>query len=298
MAEPAAKTTAAPESAPMLPLFYKALQPLHAQIHADWRLKSGDASFAHDTPFVPVVVSEIAAAAHSYPIVFAADGAQPVAVLGLERRNLFVENGRWAAEAYVPAYVRRYPFTFVTQPGFDGFSLAIDSGSDRVAQGGSEGAALFQDGEPSELTRQALEFCAAFGRDAQLTALFSTALREKDLLIDRRADATLPDGRKLGLDGFQIVDAEKFAALDDETIIAWHRQGILALVHHHLASLDRFRALLDRQALPSAAPHGAVTQSSPADASDTAKPNAPDASAPPAEDPAGTPAIQTKPRKA
>lgn len=282
----------------MLPLFYKALQPLHAQIHADWRLKSGDASFADETPFVPVVVSEIAAAARSYPIVFAADGAQPVAVLGLERRNLFVEDGRWAVEAYVPAYVRRYPFTFVTQPGLDGFSLAIDSGSDRVAQGGSEGAALFENGEPSALTRQALEFCTAFGRDAQLTALFTTALKEKDLLIDRRADATLPDGRKLGLDGFQIVDAEKFAALDDETVIAWHRQGLLALVHHHLASLDRFRALLDRQALLSASADATVTQSSPADGSGASKQNAPDADTPPAEDPAGTPASNAKPRKA
>jgi hypothetical protein len=161
-----------------------------------------------------------------------------------------------------------------------------------------QGAALFENGAPSALTKQVLEFCAAFGREVDLTALFTTALKEKDLLIDRRADATLPDGRKLGLDGFQIVDAEKFNALDDETVVAWHRQGILALVHFHLASLDRFRALLDRQALLSAAAHASVTQSSPADASDREKPNAPDVSAPPAEDPAGKPATQTKPRKA
>ena len=278
---------------PLQPLFYKSVQPLHALAHASWRLKDGDAGFAADTPFVPIVAGELAAAARDYPVVFAADGAQPLAILGLERRNLFIDDGRWSVGAYVPAYVRRYPFAFVVTANPDGFALAIDSGSDRVAQAGDEGAPLFENGEPSALTRQALEFCAAFGREVELTALFTTALKEKDLLIDRRADATLPDGRKLGLDGFQIIDAEKFAALDDETIIAWQRQGILALIHFHLASLERFRALLDRQAA-----YTAVTQSSPADASEASKPNAPDASARPVDEPADVSATQSKPKKA
>lgn len=239
--------------ASLLPLFYRSLEGLHSEVHGDWRLKEGDAGFTSETPFVPIVASELAAASRSYPIVFAADSTQPVAVLGLERRNLFVEEGRWAQDTYVPAYVRRYPFAFLRTADPEGFALSIDSGSDRVVQGGEEGMALFSDGEPSDLTRQALEFCAAFGRDAEMTTLFATALREQDLLIDRRADATLPDGRKLGLEGFQIVDAEKFAALDDETVLAWHRKGLLALVHFHLASLDRFNGLLERQARLSAA---------------------------------------------
>ncbi|WP_333837449.1 SapC family protein [Novosphingobium sp.] len=301
MTDPASQAAPAADQ-PLLPLFYKAVRPLHASAHASWRLKNGDAGFAAETPFVPIVAGELAAAARDYPVVFAADSAQPLAILGLERRNLFVEDGRWLADAYVPAYVRRYPFAFVATVNPDGFALAIDAGSDRVVQAGDEGddegVALFENGAPSALTKQALEFCAAFGREVELTALFTTALKEKELLIDRRADATLPDGRKLGLDGFQIVDAEKFAALDDETIVAWQRNGLLALIHFHLASLDRFRALLDRQALLSASALGAVTQSSLADASEIAKPNAPDTSAPPAEQPAGTPATQTKPKKA
>jgi len=257
---PAAKAQA--DAAPRLPLFYRAPQFLHSDLHATWRLKPGDAAFTADAPYVPIVVGELAAASRNYPIVFAADDAQPIAVLGLERCNLFVEEGRWDKDAYVPAYVRRYPFGFIATVNPGGFALAIDAGSDRVVQSGDEGTALFEDGKPSELTQQALSFCDAFGRDAEATRLFATALREKDLLIDRRADATLPDGRKLGLEGFQIVDAEKFAKLDDETILAWHRQGLLALVHFHLASLGRFSDLLNRQAL-----RIAVTPESPSDAS-------------------------------
>lgn len=254
-------TATATPAAPMLPLFYKSLQALHSAVHADWRLKPGDVSFAADTPFIPIVASEIAAAARTYPVVFAGETAQPIVVLALEATNLFVEGGKWANDSYIPAYVRRYPFTFVTTDEPKGFALSIDSGSERFVKGGTEGVALFDDGKPSALTAQALEFCTAFGREAELTKLFTDALKEKDLLIDRRADATLPDGRKLGLNNFMIVDAQKFAALDDATIVAWHKQGLLALVNHHLASLDRFRALVDRQALR------LVTEPSPSPAS-------------------------------
>lgn len=243
---------AAPEAAdttPRLPLFYRDPQPLSGDIHAEWRLKDGNAAFATEAPYVPIVISELAVAARSYPIVFAAGDAQPLAILGLERRNLFIDDGRWANEHYQPAFVRRYPFCFITLPDSDSAFLAIDAGSDRVVQSGADGAALFEDGTPAALTRQALDFCNAFGRDAELTRIFATALREKDLLIDRRADATLPDGRKLGLEGFQVVDADKFAALDEETVVTWHRQGLLGLVHHHLTSLERFQSLLNRQAL-------------------------------------------------
>ncbi len=270
-----------PVSAPTspLPLFYRSPQPLSSAAHGDWRLKGGDTAFAADTPYVPIVVGELAAAARVYPIVFAAGDAQPIAVLGLEHHNLFVEGGRWAEDTYVPAYVRRYPFGFIATANPDGFALAIDAATNRVVQDGEDGAPLFENGEPSAITREALEFCAAFGRDAELTRLFATVLAEKGLLIDRRADATLPDGRKLGLDGFQIVDAEKFAALDDETVVAWHRLGLLGLVHHHLASLDRFQTLLVRQARlggePAASADAATPDSAPArsEVAETATPS-------------------------
>ncbi|WP_436358069.1 SapC family protein [Brevundimonas sp. CEF1] len=232
-----------------LPLFYRDPQPLSAAEHGDWRLKDGDVAFAADTPFVPVVVSEIAAAARSYPVVFSAgEGAQPVAVLGLEQRNLFVAGGRWTDEAYVPAYVRRYPFGFIATVNPDGFALAIDAASDRVLRAGEEGAALFEAEQPTKLTQDAMAFCNVFQGEADGTRAFGEALREQNLLIDRRADATLPDGRKLGLDGFQVIDTERFANLDEAVVLDWHRRGWLALVHFHLASLERFGALLTLQA--------------------------------------------------
>jgi hypothetical protein len=49
---------------------------------------------------------------------------------------------------------------------------------------------------------------------------------------------------------------EKFSKLPDALVVAWHRNGWLALVHHHLSSLARFNALVQRQSavpLPAAA---------------------------------------------
>ncbi|MEG3089657.1 SapC family protein [Sphingomonas sp. PB4P5] len=241
-------TESSDAAASALPLFYGAPEPLSAALHAAWRLKDGDVAFASDTPFVPIVTGELAEAARCYPVVFAGSDAQPLALIGLERRNLFLADGQWIADQYVPAYVRRYPFGFVPTVNPDGFALAIDAGSARVVQSGTEGTALFEDGKPAAVTREALAFCDAFQSESTATRAFAAALRAQDLLIDRRADATLPDGRTLGLDGFQIVDASKLAGLPDAVVLDWHRNGWLALIHFHLKSLDRFAALLDRQA--------------------------------------------------
>ena len=228
-------------------MFYRRPVPLSSQSHADWRLKGGDTAFAAGTNAVPLMVGEFASAAHSYPIVFTANDAAPIALLGLQASNLFVSNGKWSEGRYIPAYVRRYPFVFVQLSDPDGFALAIDAESDRVASEGTEGVPLFENGEPSAVTRQALEFCRAFTGEHQTTRAFVEALRANGLMTERHADVTLPAGRKLSLSGFEIVDEQKFAALPDNVVLEWHRKGWLGLVTLHLASLSRFTDLLSLQ---------------------------------------------------
>jgi hypothetical protein len=241
-------------SRPPMPLFYSDPQPLSSVAHADWRLKAGGFEFARDAHVVPLVVAEFIKASRWYPILFAAEGAAPVALVGLERRNLFVADGAWTTGAYVPAYVRRYPFGFMNAGRPDHFALAIDVGSDRVAQGGEEGEPLFVDGKPGPLTQQALEFCDAFQDEAAATTAFCQAVVEKDLLVDRRADVTTPDGRRFAIEGFRLIDPAKFAALDAETVVDWHTRGWLGLAQFHLASLDRFAELMVLQNQVAAAP--------------------------------------------
>jgi len=234
-------------AARQLPLFYRDPQPLAAAVHGDWRLKGGDLAFAADAHLAPLLLAEFPLAARWYPVLFAADDAAPVALLGLERRNLFLDEGQWAPDAYVPAYIRRYPFGFVATSDPDRFALAIDAASDAVIKDGGEGEPLFVDGKPSPLTEDALKFCDAFHGEADGARAFCQAIVEAGLLLDRRADITTPDGRKFGIDGFKIVDPKRFADLDGDTVLDWHRKGWLGLVQFHLASLDRFADLMTRQ---------------------------------------------------
>jgi len=235
-----------------LPLFFREPAILSTSRHKHWRLQDGDYAFAADAVSVPVSVSEFVAAIRDYPVLFAAQTAAPIALLGLKDKNLSVTNGEWREDLYIPAYVRRYPFGAVSLKQDEAPVLMIDTASERLLQDEAEEAEktvpLFEEDKPSAYTQRMLSFCDHFHQDALTTEAFSKALLDADLLVERRADVTLPGGgEKLGVSGFRVVDPKRFADLPDETVTEWHRKGWLGLVHLHLASLDRFQDLMRRQ---------------------------------------------------
>jgi hypothetical protein len=246
-ANDAAADTAA-DTAPRQPLFYRKPEALTAERHGNLGLRSGgDFRFAREANAVPVTDVEFAAVSRWYPIVFTADPVMPLAVMGLQKENLFIgENGQWSGGQYVPAYVRRYPFVFIEHTG--GFALGLDRDCDRVVEADSKesGELFFVDGKPSAFTKDAMSFSAQLQAQHSLTRAFGVALAEQGLLIDREANAVLPDGRRYNVQGFKIVDAQKFAALPGAVVLEWHKKGWLGLVQCHLASLDRFRDLMQR----------------------------------------------------
>ncbi|WP_433925850.1 SapC family protein [Stenotrophomonas nematodicola] len=240
--------TPAAAAAPTGPLFYRQTVPLSAEAHANWRLRTESASFAAGTNSLPVVVGEFGSIAQFYPILFTGKEAVPLAAVGLAKDNLFVTDGYWAADHYVPAYVRRYPFVFIQTDDPQNYVLGLDAEAEQVNQGDSdEGQPLFENGEPTELVNAAMRFCGDFTREHELTRQFSAALIEQGLLVDRSIDVTLSTGAQMSINGFRVVDVEKFSKLPDALVVAWHRNGWLALVHHHLSSLARFNALVQRQ---------------------------------------------------
>lgn len=243
--------TSAPEAPQAsLPLFYKQPEPLRADAHADLRLSAQpDFRFAAGTNAVPVMASEFIAAARFYPIVFAGDPVMPMTVLGLQVKNLFVtEEGDWESkQGYIPAYVRRYPFCFIQQG--ETFILSIDRDCERLVESGKDyktAQPLFAEGKPTALTQDALRFCGALQNDHVATRAFAAALVEQNLLIEQSAQAVSAHGRQYNLQGFRIVDVNRFQALPDAIVADWHRKGWLGLIHAHLASLLAWKDLLDR----------------------------------------------------
>jgi hypothetical protein len=246
-------TTEAP-----MPLLYRKPEALSAERHGSLSLKAAaDFSFARNTNAVPITDVEFAVASRTFPIVFSASPVTPLAVLGLQKDNIFVDNdGKWIdTSAYVPAYLRRYPFVFIEHDG--NYTLGLDRACERLVEAGGKeeaGEAFFVDGKPSAFTRDALGFAAQLQNQHRSSRAFGEALAEQGLLIDREARATLPDGRHYNVNGFKIVDAQKFQAVPDAVVVEWHRKGWLGLVHFHLASLENWGGLLTRQgAVPAAA---------------------------------------------
>lgn len=231
-----------------MPLFYKNPRPLNTERDAGMSLsRHPDYRFAADTNSVPVLASELTVACKHYPIVFAvADVAQPLAVLGLRSgENLFVDvEGQWARNYHVPAYVRRYPFIFLESPDQLQFTLCIDEDAPTVVAGTDN--PFFRNGQPTEMTNNALEFCRAFQGDYAYTQEFAKALVEADLLIENRADIELKNGEKLSLSGFRIIDEKRFNNLPDATFLNWRDRGWLHLVYCHLMSVSNWGDLIDR----------------------------------------------------
>jgi hypothetical protein len=77
-------------------LFYTKPEPLDPTLHGALGVNAADKPYAFvgQTNIVPLTVTEFAAAALSYPVIFTGENRQPVVVMGLRQgENLFVETG-------------------------------------------------------------------------------------------------------------------------------------------------------------------------------------------------------------
>jgi hypothetical protein len=233
-----AQDTGAP--AAQLPLFYQDPRPLDSQAHRSLSLKDGlGFAFTDKVNAVPVNLVEMPQVCHFYPIAFSPDAnATPVAILGLrDGENLFVgKDGKWIENHYIPAYIRRYPFIFSEMPDSDQLTLCVDMQDGVTVEEGGEKRFFDDEGKPSALADNALEFCKSYHAAAQRTLEFSRELVAKDLLIERQAQIQVGDDVRINFSGFKIVDEKKLAELDDATFLEWRKKGWLPFLYAHLFS--------------------------------------------------------------
>lgn len=240
-------------SAPNLPLFYKGLEPLSGQAHADFRFKPAQsATFLMKEHAIPVTVDEFGLVQRHMPIVFST-GPEPIplALMGLnEGVNIFLdEEGRFPqVPMYVPAYVRRYPFMLAKlTPNATELSLCFDPTSEMIGQM-EDGEAFFVDGQPSELTKNILTFNKMFEEAGMRTANFMRELAEMDLLMDGEVSIQ-PEGAEQPFiyRGFRMVDEEKLNKLRGDQLRKMVTSGMLPLLYAHLFSLSLMRDLFQTQ---------------------------------------------------
>lgn len=234
-------------------MFYENVTPLNREKHRALRLKQsgGDCSFADAASFVPLAAVEFAQASATYPILFSGSEGDPapVALLGLApASNLFVdEKGQWAANTYVPAFVRRYPFVLARTSSDGDYTVCID---DKYSGfGKKEGEPLFdEEGKETGLLNDAIAFLQGFLKEMERTAAFAKRLEELDVLISRDMQLTDAQGRSFLLKGFRIIDESRLAGLTDDAVIDLHRAGYWPWVYAHLFSLGNLSQLQSRVA--------------------------------------------------
>ncbi|GLI94260.1 SapC family protein [Methylocystis echinoides] len=239
-----------------LPLFYKDPVVLRFEQHADVGLVPARGfDFAREAVAILLCAGEFAVAMRHYPIVFAMDEqASPIALTAIRKEhNLFVEqDGSWRPGAYVPAYLRRYPFIVTETSDKSQRLLAVDRGSERYVAAVADrpdAERLFDDaGNATAAAQAAMAVCSAFHADYANTVAFGRALLAAKVLEPYHAEFRLPDGTLYQLNGFYAVDEKAFRALPAMTVADWHSKGWLDLLTLHLASQQSFQNLLDLNA--------------------------------------------------
>ncbi|WP_292054720.1 MULTISPECIES: SapC family protein [unclassified Brevundimonas] len=243
-------------------LFYSQPEPLSVEAHGKLGVQPVEKPYAFigQTNIVPLTVTEFAPAALSYPVIFVGENKQPVVAMGLNvNDNLFVTDGEFRADAYIPAYARRYPFVFANDDSQQRMILCIDRAAPYFVEGGE--TPLFEGNEPSAYVKNAMEFCNNFEQERVRTESFVQLLNELDLFEVKEATFTPrnPDGTPAApqkLAEYFAVSEDKLKALPAEKLAELRDNGALGQIYAHLVSLagwDRLIALaLTRQAAANA----------------------------------------------
>lgn len=229
---------------------------LNKEQHGNKGLRRPDRPFgyAEQVRAVPLTISEIATASRHYPVIFSeSTNPLPLAVVGIvDDQNLFVDDeGNWEATAYIPGYLRRYPFALANDkqgdPSNPRMAMIVDESYDGITDGGD--VPFFVDGEPSEPMKQAMEYCQNYERDRLMTLQFGQEMQKYDILAEQVAQFT-PDGGSEGRPFAKYVGVEekKLQEIGDDKFLELRKSNILPLLYAQLMSMGNWRPLMERRA--------------------------------------------------
>lgn len=233
-------------------MLYSTPEPLNVELHGGLgiQLQPNPFGFAEKAHFVPLAVTEFAPAGMSFPIIFVGDQKVPVAVMSLQPDdNLFITDGVFDAQSYVPAYLRRYPFVLAANEAEQQMIVCIDRAAKALVPGGD--VALFDGDQPTEFTKSAVEFCKEFETEVQRTNSFIALMKTLDLFEMKTATYTPPPadgdpGKTTTIAEYWAISEDKLSKLSDGSVMELQKSGALHQIYAHINSLLNWDRLILR----------------------------------------------------
>lgn len=237
-------------------LFYKQPELLNIKAHGKLGitpLTEQPFAFLRNTQIVPLTVAEFGHAALNYPIVFAGEEKTPAAVMGMKQdANVYVSNdGKMPEGAYVPAYVRRYPFAAAkNSEDENNLMICIDRASAMITENST--SPFFDGEELTNTTSQAVEFIKAYEAETLGTRNFIKFIEDFDLFEMQDVNVAVPDNEKSEMvdqkmGSYLGVSDAKMAKLSPEQMIELRDNGGLAAIYAHRLSQVNWQRLLNME---------------------------------------------------
>jgi hypothetical protein len=227
---------------------YKQPEILNINDHKNKVLKEvSNFSHAKELISAPIGFNEFYEACRDYPILFAKDPENnwfATTLLGVNNKNLYIDDdGNWKAGAYIPAFVRRYPFVLVKlDENSDELTLAFDHNCSEDLNESNKANAFFnEDNTPSELSQKAMNFLLELNGAAKATSDLIKDLEGWGLLEEKSASIVDKNGNTHNINGFFTVNEEKLDHLSEKKKSDICKMGALPLIIAHLISLGNIR---------------------------------------------------------
>ena len=226
----------------------KNVVPVNVQRHAHKKIRQIEGyGFASQFHVAYVTAHEFSRAAAIYPLVFIEDqeraSFRPVALLGLDGgENLFVDgDGNWAA-SYIPAIIRRYPFS-LSQSDEDGrFLVCVDEASPLFND--TEGSPMFNEqGEPAEVIENVKRYLSELHQMDAVTTEFCQFLQANNLLDPFNMRVTRND-KVRNISGCFVINEERLNQLSDALFLEMRAKRFLPAVYAQLTSLSQIERLV------------------------------------------------------
>lgn len=226
---------------------FKNLVPITKEAHKKLKVKPlSSFSFADGVNLASIMVHEFSRAAATYPIVFLEDQEKdqflPTVLLGLEAgENLFVNDGKWDA-SYIPAIVRRYPFSLAKTTEEGRFTICIDEDSDLLNE--KEGEEIFKkNGDAGEVMERVKKYLGELQAMEGFTNEFCSYMKEQNMFTPLNLKVRVKDEVK-NISGAYVINEERLNTLSDEKFLEMREKKYLPVMYSHLASLAQIERLL------------------------------------------------------